>query len=120
METLKPPLISVKYPKYNVWNDNPYYILKHKSSLEQQDAARVFLDYLLEKEQQLMALNPQYGGFRPVSPEVSQDEIDKVFLKFKDRGVSLEPRNESRFLDAQAGEVLRGLFYVFDEVKGVY
>jgi Ca-activated chloride channel family protein len=60
--------LRVAYPRQNMWNDNPYYILDAPwSSKAQRDAASVFLDYLLSEPVQRESLK---HGFRPGNPTV--------------------------------------------------
>nr|BBH92745.1 hypothetical protein KTA_09440 [Thermogemmatispora argillosa] len=60
------------YPSLNLLSDHPFAILDAEwVSSEQQEAARVFRDFLLGEEQQRAALK---SGFRPTSAEVTIDE----------------------------------------------
>src|SRR5206468_5912352 len=57
--------LRVVYPKYNMWNDNPYYILDVPwSSPEQRRAADAFLHYLTSDAVQTQAMT---HGFRPAN-----------------------------------------------------
>lgn len=58
------------YPKEGtIWHNNPGGILQNVAwtSPEHQEAARIFIEYLLEPEQQAQAME---WGFRPANPEV--------------------------------------------------
>jgi ABC-type sulfate transport system substrate-binding protein len=61
-------------------SDHPYYVLRHGNSREQLEAAKRFKDYLLTRDMQLLAL--QKEGFRPVSTEITNDEMNQVFGDF--------------------------------------
>ena len=50
--------IHVIYPEYNIWNENPYYILNAPwSSDDQRKAAQAFLDFLLSEPVQRESMN---------------------------------------------------------------
>ena len=70
----------IRYPRFNLVSDHPYYVLRHGNSREQVEAAKRFKDYLLTREMQLIAL--QREGFRPVSTEISNEEMNQVFGEF--------------------------------------
>jgi|GEM_PF-2169013 len=70
----------IRYPRFNLVSDHPYYVLRHGNSREQVEAAKRFKDYLLRREMQLIAL--QREGFRPVSTEISNEEMNQVFGEF--------------------------------------
>jgi hypothetical protein len=70
----------IRYPRYNLVSDHPFYVLRHGNSREQVEAARRFKDYLLTRDMQLRAL--QKEGFRPVSTEISNKEMNEVFGEF--------------------------------------
>ncbi len=58
--------LRVVYPKRNMWNDNPYYVLDVPwSSADQRKAAERFLDFLLSVPVQQRSLE---HGFRPGEP----------------------------------------------------
>jgi len=70
----------MRYPRFNLVSDHPYYVLRHGNSREQVEAAKRFKDYLLTRDMQLLAL--QKEGFRPVSTEITNDEMNQVFGDF--------------------------------------
>jgi hypothetical protein len=70
----------IRYPRYNLISDHPYYVLRHGNSAAQVEAAKRFKDYLLSRDMQLLAL--QKEGFRPVSPAISNEEMNQVFGEF--------------------------------------
>ena len=80
--------LQIVYPKYNMWNDNPYYILDVPwSSPEQRAAAQAFLDYLASEPVQRSAMA---HGFRPASLSVPTADADSPFVKYRDYGLKLD------------------------------
>lgn len=80
--------LRVIYPKMNMWNDNPYYILNAPwSSSEQREAAGVFLDFLMSEPIQRQALE---HGFRPGNPQVPVNQAESPFMLLKKYGLQLE------------------------------
>lgn len=60
--------LHIVYPKLNMWNDNPYYIIDSPwSTPEQRKAAEAFLEFLMSDRVQRQAL---VHGFRPGNPNV--------------------------------------------------
>ena len=79
--------LQVVYPKQNLWNENPYCILKTPWTTEaHQEAAGVFLKYLLSEPIQARALD---HGFRPANPAVAVKGPESPFTKFADYGLSI-------------------------------
>jgi hypothetical protein len=70
----------IRYPRFNLVSDHPYYVLRHGNSREQVEAAKRFKDFLLTRDMQLIAL--QKEGFRPVSTEITNEEMNQVFGDF--------------------------------------
>ncbi len=80
--------LRVVYPKFNMWNDNPYYILDVPwSTPEQRKAAAVFLGYLTSPAVQAKAMD---HGFRPANMNVPTNTADSPFVKYKDYGLKLD------------------------------
>ena len=80
--------LQVVYPKQNFWNDNPYYILDVPwSSSAQQDAARVFLDFLLSEPIQQRALE---HGFRPGNPMIPIKTPNSPFTQYAQYGLQVD------------------------------
>ncbi len=76
--------LKVVYPDFNMWNDNPYYILDVPwSSIEQRKAAKVFLDFLLTERVQQKAME---SGFRPANVQVPTNGPDSPFVKYQSIG----------------------------------
>ncbi len=70
----------IRYPRFNLVSDHPYYVLRHGNSREQVEAAKRFKDFLLSRDMQLLAL--QREGFRPVSTEITNEEMNQVLGDF--------------------------------------
>lgn len=80
--------LRVAYPKQNMWNDNPYYILDAPwSSAEQRKAAGVFLDFLLSETVQKESLK---HGFRPANPAVPIKLADSPFVQYARFGLQID------------------------------
>src|SRR5215813_9557085 len=83
--------LRVTYPKYNAWNDNPYYVLDAPwSTPEQRKAAQTFLDFLLSEPIQREALK---HGFRPANTNVAVRTPDSPFSQYAQYGVQLDLGN---------------------------
>ena len=83
--------LRVAYPRQNMWNDNPYYILDAPwSSAEQRAAAGVFLDYLLSEPVQRESLK---HGFRPGNPTVPVKFAESPFVQYARFGLQIELSN---------------------------
>ena len=106
----------IRYPKYNVVSDHPFYVLRHGNSKAQVEAARRFKDYLLTREIQLLAL--QKEGFRPVSTEISNQEMNDVLGDFvADNGLVPDLIKASQILiPAQDGAVIQALIQTYAEL----
>lgn len=77
--------LRVIYPKYNMWNDHPYYVLNVPGSTPQQrNAANAFAKFLLSEDAQRQAMT---HGFRPANATIATNEPDSPFLKFANVGV---------------------------------
>lgn len=106
----------IRYPKYNVVSDHPFYTLRHGNSKEQVEAARRFKDYLLTRDMQLLAL--QQEGFRPVSTEIANQEMNDVLGEFvAENGLVPDLIKASQILvPAQDGEVIQALIKTYAEL----
>ncbi|NEX17146.1 MAG: hypothetical protein C1943_11070 [Halochromatium sp.] len=107
----------IRYPRYNLVSDHPYYVLRHGNSREQVEAAKRFKDYLLTRDMQLMAL--QREGFRPVSTEISNEEMNQVFGEFVDNnGLVPDLIKASQVLvPQQDGAVIDALINTYTELS---
>ncbi len=80
--------LRVVYPEYNVWNDNPYYIINASwSSADQRKAADAFLNFLLTEPVQKESLK---HGFRPANPNIPVKAPDSPFVQYAGDGVSID------------------------------
>lgn len=106
----------IRYPKYNVVSDHPFYTLRHANSKEQVEAARRFKDFLLTRAMQLLAL--QQEGFRPVSTEISNQEMNDVFGEVvAENGLVPDLIKASQILvPAQGGQVIQALIRTYTEL----
>ena len=80
------------YPKRNLWNDNPYYILDVPwSTKSQRLAAQEFLEFLRSAPIQAEAVSK---GFRPGNLKVvSMKEANSPFIKHQGSGVQFDLNN---------------------------
>ena len=106
----------IRYPKYNVVSDHPFYVLRHGNSKEQVEAARRFKDYLLTRDMQLLAL--QKEGFRPVNTQISNQEMNEVLGDFvAENGLVPDLIKASQILiPAQDGSVIQALIQTYAEL----
>jgi len=106
----------IRYPKYNVVSDHPFYTLRHGNSKAQVEAARRFKAFLLSRDMQLLAL--QQEGFRPVSTEISNQEMNDVFGEFvAENGLVPDLIKASQILvPAQDGEVIQALIKTYADL----
>jgi len=80
--------LHVIYPKTNMWNDNPYYIVDAPwSTPEQRKAADAFLEFLLSEPIQKQSL---VHGFRPANVSVPVRFPDSPFVKFESSGLKID------------------------------
>jgi Ca-activated chloride channel family protein len=80
--------LHVVYPDYNIWNDNPYYILDTPWTTEaHQRAAGVFLEFLMSEPIQARALD---HGFRPGNTSVPIRGPGSPFVKYAQFGLKIE------------------------------
>jgi ABC-type Fe3+ transport system substrate-binding protein len=97
--------LKVVYPKYNMWNDNPYYVLDVPwSSPEQRKAAKMFLDFLLGEDAQRQAMT---HGFRPANTNVPTNGPDSPFAKYPNLGI--RPDVPGIFCEPPKAEVMESL-----------
>lgn len=80
--------LAVYYPSLNIWNDNPYYILRNDwTSDAQRDGAEQFLEFLLSKPAQERAL---VHGFRPADTSIAINAPDSPFMQYESSGIRVE------------------------------
>jgi Ca-activated chloride channel family protein len=96
--------LHVIYPRLNIWNDNPYYIIDASwSTPDQRKAAGVFLEFLMSDRVQRQAL---VHGFRPGNPSVPVMFADSPFTLYQRFGL----RNDiGTICEYPKGDVLNNL-----------
>ncbi len=80
--------LQIVYPKYNLWSDNPYYILNTPwTTPEHRKAAEAFLRFLMGEAAQTRAL---YHGFRPGNPRVAVKGAESPLTRYEKFGVKVD------------------------------
>ena len=80
--------IHVIYPEYNMWNENPFYILNATwSSEDQRRAAQSFLNFLESEPIQRESMN---HGFRPANPNVPTRTPDSPWTRYQANGITID------------------------------
>jgi Ca-activated chloride channel family protein len=105
--------LRVVYPKYNMWSDNPYYVLDVPwSGPEHREAARKFLAYLLSEPVQQRALD---HGFRPANVAVPTNGPNSPLVQFRANGLRTDlPGRECA---APRAEVINGLLHRWQQIR---
>ena len=104
--------LHVEYPKYNMWNDNPYYILDAPwSTPDQRQASQVFLEYLMSEPVQKQSLT---HGFRPGDPNVPIKFPESPFVQYESYGLKV---NLPVVCDPPKPEVIKICWWAGREVK---
>ncbi|MGC3990918.1 MAG: substrate-binding domain-containing protein [Chthoniobacteraceae bacterium] len=105
--------LRVVYPKLNMWNDNPYYVIDAPwSSKEQREAAGAFLDFLLTEPIQREALN---HGFRPGNPDVPIKFPESPFTLYQKNGLQVDI---STVCAAPKADVVNNLLAIWQRTQG--
>ncbi|HEX6100819.1 MAG TPA: substrate-binding domain-containing protein [Thermoanaerobaculia bacterium] len=96
--------LRILYPKLNLWNDNPYYVVNAPwSTDEHKRAAGAFLEFLMSEPVQRQAL---VHGFRPGNPSVPVVFAGSPFTQYRGYGL----RNEiGQVCEPPKGEVITNL-----------
>jgi Ca-activated chloride channel family protein len=106
--------LRVVYPKFNMWNDNPYYVLDVPwSTPEQRKAAGTFLDYLTSQPVQARAMD---HGFRPANMSVPTNTDESPFVKLKEYGIRLELGGG--MCAPPKADIINGLLTRWQEARG--
>jgi len=96
--------LQIIYPEYNLWNDNPYYVLHVPwSSPAQEKAAETFLKFLMSEPAQVKALE---HGFRPGNPSVPIRGPASPFGRYAGSGLRVEIPD---VCEVPAPQVIEGL-----------
>ncbi|HEX7831234.1 MAG TPA: substrate-binding domain-containing protein [Thermoanaerobaculia bacterium] len=96
--------LRIVYPRRNLWNDNPYYVIDAPwSSADQKRAANAFLEFLMSEPVQRQAL---VHGFRPGNPNVPVMFAGSPFTTYQRYGL----RNDlGQMCEPPKGEVINNL-----------
>jgi hypothetical protein len=106
--------LRVVYPKYNQWNDNPYYVLDVPwSTPEHRGAAQAFLAFLLSEPIQTQALE---HGFRPANTSVATNGPSSPFVKYAANGLRADLPG-AMCVPVRA-EVINGLLTRWQQIRG--
>jgi ABC-type sulfate transport system substrate-binding protein len=80
--------VRIVYPARNIWNDNPYYVLKTEwTTPEQQQAAEAFVKFLMSEPIQQRSLE---HGFRPGNPAVAVKFPESPFVRYQKYGLKID------------------------------
>jgi hypothetical protein len=105
--------LHVEYPKRNMWNDNPYYVLDVPwSSPDQRKAAERFLEFLLSVPVQQRSLE---HGFRPGNPEVPVNAANSPFRAYQRFGLKADI---GEICEAPRPEVMTNLLASWQRARG--
>lgn len=97
--------LRVVYPKYNMWNENPYYVLNVPwSDARHRKAAETFLQFLLSDRVQQQAMQ---HGFRPANLNVPTNGPESPLVKYADTG--LQANVPGVFCEPPKAEVIENL-----------
>ena len=105
--------LHVAYPRSNIFNDNPYYILDVPwSSPEQRRAAEAFLTFLLSAPMQQKALN---HGFRPANISIPyREDASSPFVRLARNGLTVSIESKCEVGDAAVLDGLLGAWGTVD------
>jgi len=104
------PLV-VRYPKYVTWFDFPFSVwMGSETSAAEKNAALEFQKYLLTKAVQEKAVG---YGLRPVNADVTVDQPNSPFAKWKDAGITPVVQRTSAMRSPDR-DVLQALLRWFD------
>ncbi len=105
--------LRIVYPKINIWNDNPYYVLDVAwSSDKQKKAAEAFLSFLLSEPVQQQSLP---HGFRPGNLAVPILSGDSPFVAYQPYGLQVDLGS---MCEAPKSEVLTNLLAGWQRSQG--
>jgi ABC-type Fe3+ transport system substrate-binding protein len=94
--------LRVYYPPATIMSDHPFCVINATwVTPEKRKAAQIFLDYLTTEDVQELALLKY--GFRPVNPNVKQDQPDSPLVRYAGNGLRLDLPPE---IELPAGNVL--------------
>jgi hypothetical protein len=103
--------LAVRYPKYVTWFDFPFSVwMGSETSAAEKNAALEFQKYLLTKAVQEKAVG---YGLRPVNADVTVDQANSPFAKWKDAGITPVVQRTSAMRSPDR-DVLQALLRWFD------
>jgi hypothetical protein len=103
--------LAVRYPKYVTWFDFPFSVwMGSETSAAEKNAALDFQKYLLTKAVQDKAVG---YGLRPVNADVTVDQANSPFAKWKDAGITPVVQRTSAMRSPDR-DVLQALLRWFD------
>jgi hypothetical protein len=106
----KDPLV-VRYPKFVTWFDFPFSVwIGPETSAQEKNAALEFEKYLLSVPVQQKAVS---YGLRPANADVTVDQPDSPFVKWKDAGV-VDVVQRTSAMRSPDRDVLQALLRWFD------
>ena len=106
--------LRVVYPAYNLWNDNPYYVIDAEwSSPAQRRAAEAFLAYLMSEPVQRQSLG---HGFRPGNPAVPVKFPESPFVQYERYGLRVDL--PGTICDMPAADVIHNLLIGWERSRG--
>ena len=104
--------LTVTYPKRNMWNENPYYVLDVPwSNKEHRRAAREFLEFLMSERIQRRALD---SGFRPGNPSVPIRFPESPFVRYQQQGLRIDVPS---VCEPPTADVLTNLLASFQRIE---
>jgi ABC-type Fe3+ transport system substrate-binding protein len=81
--------LSVYYPPATVMSNHPFCVLDAEwVTPEKTQAAKIFIDFLLNRESQEVALLEH--GFRPVDSDIPLDQPDSPFIEYQENGIQIQ------------------------------
>jgi Ca-activated chloride channel family protein len=105
--------LHIIYPKENMWNDNPYYIIDAPwSTKDQRAAAEVFLNFLMSEPVQRESLK---HGFRPGNTNVPVIFAESPFTLYQRYGLQIEPGSTC---EPPRSEVINNLLAIWQRSQG--
>ena len=106
--------LRVVYPKYNLWNDNPYYVIDADwSTPAQRRAAEEFLRFLMSEPVQRQSLA---HGFRPGNPEVPVKFPESPFVQYERQGLRVDL--PGTICDTPPADVIHNLLVGWERSQG--
>jgi len=104
--------IRIVYPKYNLWNESPYYVLNVPwSTPAQRTVAETFMHFLLTEPIQRLSIP---HGFRPANTAVSVKFDQSPFVTYAPYGIS---DDLGTICEPPKGEVITNLLQIWQRLQ---